>query len=395
MDSSPASPPTSPDKHEDSARPLRRRVLIVDDDARNIETLRGMLLSEPYDLVVARSGAEALRIIDHEPPDLVLLDIMMPAMNGFEVCKYIKGNPRLRIIPVVVVTALNDVSDRVEAMRAGADDFLSKPIDDMELIVRVRSLMRMRQLYTEIERVTAQRLQFMAGIAHNLRSPLNALMLSVEILADQLPADAALEPIWQNIKASLENIQMLTNDILHYYQIEAGQFQFQFSECSLPDLIGSACAIATPLAKGVHFRVDPIPPMKLTADGKVIVQVLLNLITNAFKYTPPGGEVRLRTYDLAAGEYTLPDQHYPPLLTLPNTGVVIEIADSGQGIQPEDYERVFIEFDRIHAQGVSEGIGLGLPISQRLVRLHGGEIWFASSAGRGSTFAFFLPIHPQ
>jgi two-component system sensor histidine kinase/response regulator len=373
--------------------PPRKRILIVDDDPRNIRLLRGILFSEPYDLVIAQSGTEALQIIDSHPPDLVLLDIMMPSMNGFEVCKHIKGSPRLRIIPVVIVTALSDVSDRIEAMRAGADDFLNKPVDATELVVRMRSLIRMRQLYTEIERITAQRLQFMAGIAHNLRSPLNALTLSIELLADFVPTkDEQLSPIWQNIKTCLDNIQMLSNDIMNYYQIEAGQLRLQLAEYPLQMLIEEVHRLALPLASRVEFVVGPIPPIALKMDRKIISQILLNLITNAIKYTEAGGRIRLRAYDLSTEKYTLPVNHYPPVLALPSSGVVIEIADTGRGIHPDDFTRVFAEFDRLRASaGRTEGVGLGLPVSQRLVRVHGGELWFASTYGQGSTFAFFLP----
>jgi two-component system cell cycle response regulator len=186
----------------------RQRLLIVDDEPRNVRLLEGMLYGEPYELIPAHSGAEALDLIGKNPPDLVLLDVMMPDINGFEVCKQIKSDPNRRMIPVVMVTALSDVKDRIEAMQAGADDFLSKPIDATELIVRVRSLVRVRQLYAEVERATAQRLAVMAGIAHDIRSPLNALMLSMELLADRLPQDERLIPIWTNFTACVEQIRM-------------------------------------------------------------------------------------------------------------------------------------------------------------------------------------------
>jgi two-component system sensor histidine kinase/response regulator len=372
----------------------RQRLLIVDDEPRNVRLLEGMLYGEPYELIPAHSGAEALDLIGKNPPDLVLLDVMMPDINGFEVCKHIKSDPNRRMIPVVMVTALSDVSDRIEAMQAGADDFLSKPIDAAELIVRVRSLVRVRQLYAEVERVTAQRLAVMAGIAHDIRSPLNALMLSVELLADRLPKDERLVPLWTNITACTEQIRMLSNDLMRYYQIEAGKFQLTYTRCELASLIDPAMAVATPIAneKGLRLLIDAVPELTLDADQSAVTQVLLNLLTNAIKYTDTGGQVRLSLHNLAQGGYTLPPDHYPPVLTLPSQGVVIEIADTGRGIAPQDFERVFTEFDRLKAsQSETEGVGLGLPVSQRLVRLHGGEIWFTSAVDHGSTFAFFLP----
>jgi two-component system sensor histidine kinase/response regulator len=376
----------------------RQRLLIVDDEPRNVRLLEGMLYGEPYELIPAHGGAEALDLIAKDPPDLVLLDVMMPDIDGFEVCRQIKSDPARRMIPVVMVTALSEVSDRVEAMQAGADDFLSKPIDATELIVRVRSLVRVRQLYAEVEHVTAQRLAVMAGIAHDIRSPLNALMLSMELLADRLPKDERLIPLWTNITTCVEHIRMLSNDLMRYYQIEAGKFQLTYTRCELSSLIDLAIAVATPIAddKGIHLSVDSVPQLTLEVDQSAMTQVILNLLTNAIKYTDAGGQVRLKPFDLSQGGYSLPPDHYPPVLTLPSCGVVIQIADTGQGIAPQDFERIFTEFDRLKASDTeTEGVGLGLPVSQRLVGLHGGEIWFTSAVGLGSTFAFFLPLEQK
>ncbi len=373
----------------------RQRVLIVDDEPRNVRLLEGMLYSEPYELLTAHSGTEALDMVRTHLPDLVLLDVMMADIDGFEVCKHIKSNPAWRMIPVVMVTALSEVSDRVAAIQAGADDFLSKPIDATELIVRVRSLVRLRQLYADVERATSQRLAVMAGIAHDIRSPLNALMLSMDLLSGKLPHDERLAPLWTNIATCLEQIKMLTNDLMRYYQIEAGKFQLTYTPCRLADLLSGAVTVATPIAseKHIQFSADPAPEIILEVDQSAIIQVIQNLLTNAIKYTDPGGTVSLHVYDLADGSYNLPVDHYPPVLTLPSHGIIFEIVDTGHGIVRKDFERIFIEFDRLRAtESETEGMGLGLAVSQRLVHLHGGAIWFTSEVGRGSTFAFFLPL---
>jgi signal transduction histidine kinase len=379
-------------EHNALAIMSRQSVLLVDDEPRNVRLLEGMLYAEPYELLVAHSGTEALETIARQLPDLILLDVMMPGLSGFEVCKRIKSDPAYRMIPVVMVTALSDVEDRIEAMQAGADDFLSKPIDAAELIVRVRSLLRIRQLYAEVERVTAQRLRVMAGIAHDIRSPLNALNLSIELLADKLPPEESLQPLWKNINVCIQHIRMLTNDLLNYYQTESGQFKLNLAAVRMADLITDIFAVAVPIAqeKNVNLFTNPVPDTIVEADQNALTQVLLNLLTNAIKYTDPQGEVRLTVYDLAQRTYDLPLQHYPPVLALPGSGIVIEVSDTGHGIDPEDFSRVFTEFDRLEASD-TDGLGLGLAVSQRLIRRHGGEIWFTSEPGRGSTFAFFLP----
>lgn len=372
------------------------RILIVDDEPRNIRLIEGMLYGEPYQVVSARSGQEALEIIAIHEPDLVLLDVMMPGISGFEVCQQIKSHPQHRHIPVVMVTALNQVSDRVEAMQVGADDFLSKPVDATELLVRVRSLMRVRQLNIELERVTAERLRFMAGIAHDIRSPLNALSLSLEMLQDKEKELPLLGRLLPRMMTCVEQIQMLASGVMNYYRIEAGNFTLNITETSVVDILEAVRSVAAPIAeeKNITLLIPPPPPLTLYADRSIVIQVLLNLLTNGIKYTAAGGKVQLAVFDLCTGAYELPPSHYPPLLMLPTSGLVFEVRDNGYGIAPEHFARVFSEFDRLNAEERQDkdGVGLGLPVARRLIHLHGGEIWFESTAGVGTTFAFWVPL---
>ncbi len=370
------------------------RILIVDDEPRNIRLLEGILYSEPYQLLTARSGNVALDIVQSENPDVILLDIMMPNMSGYDVCRQIKSMPTYRMIPIVMVTALQEVGDRIKAMEAGADDFLSKPIDATELIVRVRSLVRVRQLYSEVERITAERLRFMAGVAHDIRSPLNALNLNLELIAEKIPRTEEIDRLWARASTCVDRISILASDIMNYYQTEAGKFELEFADCRIAVLIQDVLDIAQPIAeeRGISLQVaEPLPDIELLIDQSAIAQVLLNLLTNAIKYTSPPGEVTLRVHDLSTSTYHLPVNHYPPVLALPVEGIVFEVEDTGQGIEGNEFEQVFSEFDRLRATS-TEGVGLGLPVSQRLVRLHQGAIWFSSIANEGSTFAFFLPL---
>lgn len=368
------------------------RILLVDDEPRNIRLLEGILFRQPYKLLTAQDGEEALNIVEAEIPDLVLLDVMMPKMDGIEVCQRIKSNPQTRTIPVVMVTALNSVQDRVQALEVGADDFLSKPIDATELLTRVRSLIRVRELYLNLEQVTAEKLRFMAGVAHDIRSPLNALVLNLNMLEGHLPENSRAQQIRNRIMGCVDHIKMLATDVMNYYQMETGQFELRQGNYSLQRIVEAAVTMAVPLAEEhrICLTIETLPDLMLDVDHNVIVQVLLNLLSNAIKYTEANGYVYVRIYDLAEGQYTLPDEHFPPLLALPPKGVVIEVEDTGCGIEPEQFGRVFTEFQRLHSKD-TDGVGLGLSVSRRLVQLHGGEVWFTSAFGMGSKFAFFIP----
>ena len=370
------------------------KVLLVDDDERNLRLLKGILFTEPYEILTAAGGYEALDSVHTHRPSLILLDIMMPELSGFDVCQQLKSSPETRMIPVVMVTALNDVSDRVRAMEAGADDFLSKPVDATELIVRVRSLIRMYQLHTAVEYMTEERLRFMAGVAHDIRSPLNALMLSLDSLSEKVPQTTQTKRLLGRINTCIDHIQILAEDIMNYYKIEAGQLELDISPYSVSEVVDNVLSIAMPIAqeKELVFKIGSMPDMDQLMDKNIITQVLLNLLTNAVKYTEPFGTITLNAYDLSQPNYQIPVNHYPPVLTLPIEGVVFEICDTGQGIALADYERIFREFDRLKTPfDETEGIGLGLAVSQRLVRLHRGELWFTSELGKGTCFALFLP----
>lgn len=375
------------------------RILIVDDEPRNIRLLQGILYAEPYQVLSAKSGPEAWEIVQRDAPDVILLDIMMPGMSGYDLCRQIKSAPEYRMIPVVMVTALHEVSDRVRALEAGADDFLSKPVDASELIVRVRTLLRLRQLYADVEHMTAERLRFMAGIAHDIRSPLDALSLTLEQIAEKIPVNPSLDRLWSRVALCIERIRILASDMMNYYRIEAGNLELFFEPCPISKVVQDATNIAAQIAEDrqITLIVNDVPDLVIALDRDAIPQILLNLLTNALKYTDEGGIVTFKTYDLSKNEYALPLNHYPPVIALPVSGVVFEIQDTGKGIAPDEFDKVFGEFARLKAARDTdvEGVGLGLAVSQRLVRLHSGEIWFTSTVGQGSTFAFFLPKeHP-
>ena len=372
---------TSPETVE---RPAR--ILIVDDERANRELLEVMLASEGYALQSATSGEEALTMASQHPPDLVLLDVMMPGMDGYEVTTRIKANPGTRNTPVILVTALDDRKARMLGLNAGAEDFLTKPLDRAELFVRVRNLLRLKAAIEEArdarmmaEHANSAKTLFLRAMSHELRTPLNAISGYAEIL--ELGIRGAVNPEQAKdlgrIKRASAYLLRLINDVLTVARLEGARPLNMISIPVSPVLseVEGLTALQAK-AKGVRLTVGPADcDCSVTADAERFQQILLNLMTNAIKFTPSGGSVTVT----CASE--------------PDT-VRIRVTDTGIGVLPGDIDRVFepfVQVDRHKTTASQQGVGLGLSISRELARAMHGDLTLESIAGAGSTFTLVLP----
>ena len=353
------------------------RVLIVDDEEANRKLLGELVAMCGYDLQAARDGLEALERVKTFQPDIVLLDVIMPAMDGYEVCRRLKADPQTQGIPVVMITASADQDAKLKGLKAGANDFLNKPVDLSELVARVQNLLALKET---VERVNRAKSDFLANMSHELRTPLNAIIGFSEMLRDGFFGELNLKQAEyvNDILSSGCHLLSLINDILDLSKVEAGEMELQPSEVSLRSLLETGLTMVRQkaLQHGIALSLEIEEESDtLVADERKVKQIIFNLLSNAVKFTPDGGRVGVEAH--REGEWA-----------------AVTVWDTGIGIAPEDQKRLFQAFQQIDGSlnRQYEGTGLGLALTKRLVELHGGDIRVVSAPGEGSCFTFTLPL---
>lgn len=353
-------------------------ILVVDDSSDNLFLVQTILEEEGYDITLAEDGRSALAKIEQSPPDLVLLDVMMPGMDGYEVTRRIRQKAELQFIPILLITAYDQPSV-VEGLDIGADDFIRKPVEVDELLARVRSLLRLKYAIDEREQIARQREDFVSWMTHDLRTPIVAaermLALFKQGALGQL--SAPMQEAIVTMDRSNRNLLAMVNTLLEVYRYEAGRKNLLFSPVDLQRLIQEVVEELAPLANEKNLALQAHFEEKV--DGKVVGdrlelhRVLTNLIGNAIKFTDKG------SVDIRLGGANNP------------SGVTIEVQDTGPGIAPEDQAMLFERFrPGTHKRS---GSGLGLHLSRRILEAHQGSIDIKSEVGKGTLFTVRLPAH--
>ena len=357
------------------------RILIVDDHPTNIDVLFDYLSDLGYEVLVAEDGRSALDRIGYAKPDIILLDIMMPELDGFDTCEQLKANPETADIPVIYVTALGGLSDKVRGFETGAVDYITKPYQNQEVLARLRTHLTLRRLQAELaERLEESEEQNQAlnayahSVAHDLKNPLNLILnFSRLILEDPGLSDQSVEDL-EHVLQSADNMNRIIQDLLLLAQVRK-DVEVDRRVLNMEETLRGAVNRLKPMLDSAQARLT-VPEVWLPAVGQAawIEAVWVNYISNAIKYggAPPHIEI-LCTPD-ANPEFCR-----------------FGVKDNGAGIPAEAQHRVFEEFTRVGQTSV-EGHGVGLSIVRRILKRLGGEVGVEDNAdGPGSTFYFTLP----
>ena len=352
------------------------RVCIVDDNVIARETLADLLYPENYELLLIESGLNLLAQIDSLNPDVILLDVMMPELNGFDVCQRLKTHPKWQHVPIILVTALDSKDSLVRGLDAGADEFVSKPVNGSELRARVRSMLRVKQQYDALNAMLQLREDMANMLIHDMRAPLATIALHAGLMLQrQNLATNDLQAL-QTIQAELRHLESFINDMLLVAKIEHDKLLLKRNPCDLVQLIQQLVAQHELLARlhQIKLNVDmPARPLVLPIDETLFSRMLDNLLANALRFSPTGGTVTVRL-----GE-----------VNEPATGLVrrIQVVDEGAGIPEEERRNVFDKFKivSLKREGLSQ-IGLGLALCRMVAEAHGGQIYVMANEPHGAVF---------
>lgn len=364
-------------------------ILVVDDSPDNVFLVQTILEEEGYTTSTAEDGPSALALIEQSPPHLVLLDVMMPGMDGFEVTGRIRQNAKLPFIPILLITA-HDSPSVAQGLDMGADDFIRKPVEVDELLARVRSLLRLKHSVDERDQIARQREDFVSRLTHDLRTPLIAADRMLKLF--QQGALGELSPTMQEAISTMVrsnfNLLSMVNTLLEVYRFEAGRKTLTFMPVDLSDLLGEVVKELSPLAqeKGLLLQLageyKALPPAKRTVSGDRLElhRLFVNLVGNAIKFTDVGS-VTIHLTPVAAPATNGIDQD--------RAYIAVKVEDTGVGIPPEEQATLFERFR--HGSHKRSGSGLGLYLSRRIAEAHQGTIEVNSQVGKGSIFTVCLP----
>ena len=363
------------------------KILCVDDEKKNLKLLKALLAPQGYEVMSAENGEAALEHLSSSLPDLVLLDVMMPKLDGYEVCKKIKSKKETQFLPVVMVTALREEEERIKGIEAGCDDFISKPFDKHELLARVKSLLRIKSMHDELQNSYAKlnELQILKDnlvglIVHDIN---NLLMItSINFHRAFIKREGFSEDIKRSLTIAgmhMDELAALVSDFVDIGRIEEGKISMNMEETDINALLSNAIEKMSPVAQysGIDLKkVDSGQQLHFTLDRGLILRIMNNLILNAVKFTPKDGAI-----EVSAAIF--------------ENRLRLSVKDTGAGIPPEYKEKIFEKFSQTEGEQANfkKGKGLGLTFCKLVVEAHGGQIWVESELGKGSTFFVTLPAN--
>lgn len=367
--------------------PSEYKILIVDDVMSDVLLLKVLLTNEKFAIATASNGRQALEQVEKENPDLVLLDVMMPDMSGFEVAQHLKSNPQTAEIPIIFLTALNSTADIVKGFQVGANDFISKPFNKEELIIRVThqiSLVAAKRLILskteELQRTIAGRDKLYSVIAHDLRSPMGSIKMVLNMLILNLPFEkigAEMYELLTMANQTTEDVFSLLDNLLKWTKSQIGKLNVVYQDVDLVEVTDGVIEIFSMVASLKKIRIREMKPerMMVNADIDMLKTVVRNLLSNAIKFSKENSEILVKMEEV-------------------NGMAVVSVQDHGCGISEEGQKKLLHADTHFSTFGTNneEGSGLGLLLCKDFVVKNGGKLWFTSKEGEGSIFSFSIPV---
>ena len=362
------------------------KILIVDDVVSNVLLLKILLTNEKFQVCTANCGNACIEQARKEHPDLILLDVMMPDINGFDTAVIMKKDDELKDIPIIFLTALNTPQDLVKGFQVGASDFLTKPFNKEELVMRVMqqiSLVAAKRIIEkqnkELKATLNNRDKMYSVIAHDLRSPMASIRMVLNLVVQSTSADTVgpeLYTLLDQANRESEEVHDLLDNLLKWTKSQTGRLNVVLQDLDLNDIIPGVVEIFEMIAQTKHITLDlqkTEAPLKVHADNDMLKTVLRNFMSNAIKFSPENSTIQI----LMANEGDF---------------ARVSVKDQGVGIAADRLDTIFHKGETTYGTGGEEGSGLGLQLCQDFARKNGGDCYVESVEGQGSTFSFTVPL---
>lgn len=350
----------------------RKLILVVDDKVDNFDVIEALLFKDNYDLKYAADGLQALYSLTEIQPDLILLDIMLPFLDGIEVCKLIKSNPNTDYIPIIIATALNSKEDIARSLDAGADDFVSKPINGLELRARVKSMLRIKQQYDHLKETLQLREDMSSMIVHDLRTPISNIALACDMLLYSDLAEKQKKKV-EKISHAWQRLSSLIDDLLIMAKMESGKLYLNKTSVNINDLLKKVVYDFTQFATNNNIKLVTqlsASNKTLSVDANLFRRLIENLLSNAIKFSPPHSQVTIQV----------------DCLDLPEAEIQIQVIDRGLGVEEELKQSIFNKYKTGNNAKNIHQVGLGLAFCKMVVDAHKGKIFVEDNKPKGSIF---------
>ncbi len=358
-------------------------ILVVDDTPENLQLLSEMLKSWGYKARPVPSGGLALQAARSKRPDIILLDIHMPEMDGYQLCGHLKADNTLKEIPVLFISALNETADKVKAFECGGADYVTKPFQADEIHARIKAHLelhqqrsRLQESYDKLRELESHRDSLVHMVIHDMRSPITVTLGILEMLSNSSSGhlDEAKRDLVGMALASTQKLADMVSQLLAVSRLEAGEIHLDKTQCDLAQTIQTAVQPLTLVSGNRTITVKAQPGINTLCDKNIVQRIIVNLVGNALKFIPEDGEVKI----------TLSTNHEEAR---------VSVSDNGPGIPKEFHQRIFEKFGQVGSKKNKKlGTGLGLAFCRLAVEAHGGKIGVKSEVGQGSTFWFTLPL---